>query len=144
MNLRDRMNRFYLDLIINELRLANSSCRQHVTYNSLLYLDIIAYRENCTVSSLAQALHVAKSAVTLKVKELEKLGLVYKTRSSDDARVYYLKVREETLAEYKACDEVLVRALDELEKTYTAEELRLLCGMLDTINAHFAQERNEP
>ena len=51
MDLRQKMDRFYLDLVLNELRLANSSQLGHLTYNSILYLDIIAYQENCRISS---------------------------------------------------------------------------------------------
>ncbi|MBC8536011.1 MarR family winged helix-turn-helix transcriptional regulator [Feifania hominis] len=144
MDLRQRMDRYYLDMVISELRLANRFHNiQHITYNSLLYLDIIAYRENCTVSYLAEALHVAKSAVTLKVKELEKLGLVTKTQSCEDRRVFYLHVNRELLAEYKLYDRVLYRALDEIEQKYTKDEIAVLCDMLDTINHHFMKESNE-
>ena len=124
MSLQSKLDRFYLDMVINELRLANFSCYEHVTYNSLLYLDIIAYKEHCTASYIADALHVAKSAVTLKVKELEKLGLVHKTRSQEDKRVYYLHVNEKLLEDYKAYDRVLHRALGEIETTF----LRRKCG----------------
>lgn len=33
-------------------------------YNSLLYLKVIQYNENCTPSFLAETLNVARSAVT--------------------------------------------------------------------------------
>lgn len=134
------MNRFYFDMVVNELRLANYNSYQSVTYNSLLYLDIIAYKEKCTVSYIADILHVAKSAVTLKVKELEKLGLVKKIQSSEDKRVHYLEVNETLLEEYKAYDRVLNGALDEVEKKYSAAELKILFDMLDTINRHFERE----
>lgn len=140
MDLKKTMNRFYFDMVVNELRLANYNSYQSVTYNSLLYLDIIAYKEKCTVSYIADILHVAKSAVTLKVKELEKLGLVKKIQSSEDKRVHYLEVNETLLEEYKAYDRVLNGALDEVEKKYSAAELKILFDMLDTINRHFEQE----
>ena len=87
MDLKKACDQFYLDLIINELRLMNSTnTSNNITYNSLLYLDIIGYKKNCTVSYIADVLNVAKSAVTLKVKELEKMGLVKKTQSEEDKR----------------------------------------------------------
>lgn len=142
MNLRGTVDRFYLDMVINQLRLANFNCYQHVTYNSLLYLDIIAYTENCTVSYLSSILHVAKSAVTLKVKELEKLGLVEKIQSSEDKRVFYLHVNEMLLKEYEAYDQVLYGALDEIEKKYSVSEINVFCNMLDTINKYFKEEKS--
>ena len=143
MDLKQKMNRLYLDRVINELRLANYNSYQHVTYNSLLYLDIIAYRENCTVSYIAQVLRVAKSAVTLKVKELQRQGLVEKRQSSEDRRIYYLKVNETLREEYKAYDQVLYDALDELERTYSPDQVRLLCDMLDSINKRFQNENDQ-
>lgn len=140
MDLKKTVNRFYFDMVVNELRLANYNSYQSVTYNSLLYLDIIAYKEKCTVSYIADILHVAKSAVTLKVKELEKLGLVKKIQSSEDKRVHYLEVNETLLEEYKEYDRVLNGALDEVEKKYSAAELKILFDMLDTINRHIERE----
>lgn len=141
MNLKEKMDRFYLDTIINELRLANDSSYQNITYNSLLYMDIIAYRENCTVSYLAEVLHVAKSAVTLKVKELEKLGLVYKEKSRDDGRVYFLRVNQKILDQYKLYDSVLYEALDEVEQKYKPEEMAVISEVFDIINKHFENSR---
>lgn len=137
MNLKEKMDRFYLDTIINELRLANNSSFQNITYNSLLYMDIIAYKKECTVSYLAEALHVAKSAVTLKVKELEKLGLVFKEQSREDKRVHFLRVNQEVLDRYKEYDAVLYGALDEVEERYQPEQIQLLMDMFDIINQHF-------
>ena len=143
MDLRRKMDRFYLDMVINELRLANHDSYQRVTHNSLLYLDIIAYKENCTVSYIAEALHVAKSAVTLKVKELERQGLVVKTQSAEDKRVFYLTINETLREEYKAYDRVLYAALDEVEATYGPQQVRLLWDMLDTISRRFEQENEK-
>lgn len=140
MELREKMDRFYLDLVLNELRLANSCQLGHLTYNSILYLDIIAYEEKCTVSSIAEALHVAKSAVTLKIKELEKLGLVEKVRSTTDKRVYYLSVNQELLKQYKAYDRVFYAAIEEVEAKYSSEQVAAMCDMLDTIHCRFQQE----
>ncbi len=143
MNLKERMDRFYLDMVINELRQANADSCQHISYNSMLYLDIIAYRKNCTVSAIADMLHIARSAVTLKVKELERLGLVHKVQSTEDKRIFYLTVDQKVLDEYKAYDRVLYGALDELEARYAPPQLSTLCDMLDTINRHF-QNADKP
>ncbi|MEG2923420.1 MAG: MarR family transcriptional regulator, partial [Oscillospiraceae bacterium] len=77
MTIANAVNQFYFDMNLNELRLmAKSKVFPAITYNSLMYLDIIAYKDNCTVSFLADAFNVAKSAVTLKINELIRQGLV--------------------------------------------------------------------
>ena len=137
MDLRKGMERFYLDLVVNELRLGNGAVSQGITHNSLLCLDIIAYTDKCTVSKIADMLHIAKSAVTLKVKELEKLGLVTKTRSAEDKRVYYLNVNQAVREEYNAYDRVLYKALDEVERRFAPQQVELLCQMLELIDQSF-------
>ena len=48
MDLRQRMERLFVDMVVGELRLAHDNTYQSVTYNSLLYLDLIAYTPDCT------------------------------------------------------------------------------------------------
>ena len=137
MDLRKSMERFYVGMVINELRMGNGAISQGITHNSLLYLDLIAYTEKCTVSRLAQMLHIATSAATLKVKELEKLGLVSKTQSEEDKRVYYLTVNEAVRAEYKVYDQALYAALDQVERRYRPEQVDMFCDMLQIIHQSF-------
>ena len=141
MEIADAVNQFHFDMTINELRLmTQSEVLPGITYNSLLYLDIIAYQKNCTVSFLAQAMHVAKSAVTFKVNELLRLGLVEKTQSAEDKRVHYLTVKPKVLAEYKIYDRALFRAEKEIKEKYTAHECAMFCEMLRLISAYHEQE----
>lgn len=139
MDLRKSMERFYVGMVINELRMGNGAISQGITHNSLLYLDLIAYTDKCTVSRLAQMLHIATSAATLKVKELEKLGLVSKTQSEEDKRVYYLTVNEAVRAEYKAYDQALYAALDQVERRYGPEQVDMFCDMLQIIHQSFCE-----
>ena len=142
MELIDIINRFYYQLTLKELRMMNHhQIHENITYNSLLYLDLIAYTPDCTAGYLAETLHVAPSAITSKVRELERLGLVTRTRSERDKRVYYLHINEQLRAEYRAYDQILYGALDELEARYTPQQVDLLCEMLDAINRGFQQAK---
>ena len=140
MELRKKVDRFYYDMAVSQMQLANMEYHHQVSYHSILYLDLIAYTKDCTVSKLSKLLHVAPSAATLKVKELQRLGLVEKIQSQEDKRVYYLYVNERLKKEYEAYDRVLYGALDEIEATFSQQEVQTLCKMLDTINRHFKQE----
>ncbi len=140
MNLTEAINRFYYEGAINELRLMNSSVIQpNVSYNTLLYLDIIAYTKNCTASSIAKLFNIAKSAVTSKVKELIKQGLVTKTQSQEDKRVFYLSVNQDVLKEYVLYNEVRNRTVAEIEKKYTQQEINTFCDMLDILTRQFTK-----
>mgnify|MGYP003256712480 CR=1 FL=1 len=50
MNLRDSLNRLYYNMTIYDIRYVNRSITGNLSYNSIMYLDIIAYQDNCTVS----------------------------------------------------------------------------------------------
>ena len=102
MKLQQAILQFYYDATLHELRLMNeNTLYPDISYHSLLYLDLIAYRENCTASYLAQALHVSKPAVTANINELIAQGLVVKTQSRDDRRVNYSTLSEPIQADYR-------------------------------------------
>lgn len=140
MNPIEAIDRLYYNIILNELRMMNESrLYDNITYNSLLYLDLISYTENCTVSFLADALHVAKSSVTLKVNELIKQGLVEKTQSDKDKRFFYLTVRSEISEEFQKLDQATNYAVGQVQKQYSSEEIERFCEMLETFSSHYNQ-----
>lgn len=141
MKMKNAVSSFYLEMIINELRLMSSNVSYlNISYNSLLYLDIIACTKNCTVSYIANALHVAKSAVTLKVNELSKQGLVVKKQSENDKRIFYLSVNQSVIDEYKLYNRVLYNAVKTVEKKYSKNEVNKFCEMLSLISQYFSEE----
>lgn len=138
MNPTKAIDRLYYNILLNELRMMNENTLYHnITYNSLLYLDLISYTENCTVSFLANALHVAKSSVTLKVNELMRQGLVEKKQSQLDRRVYFLTVQPEILEEFKKLDQAAYYAVEQVQKQYKPEEIDRFCEMLDRFSEHY-------
>ncbi|GMQ57453.1 hypothetical protein AN1V17_18480 [Vallitalea sediminicola] len=144
MNLRTNINKFYQDCILNELKLMNSSNFDNkITYNSLLYLDLIDSTANCTVSYIANALHIAKSSVTLKVKELERYGLIEKEQSKQDKRTYYLTTTHKTKDLCKIYDRSLKHAIKEIEELYSKEDIQKFNEMLLILTQHFKSEVDE-
>lgn len=138
MNPIKAIDRLYYNIVLNELRMMNKNTLYHnITYNSLLYLDLISYTENCTVSFLASVLRVAKSSVTLKVNELIKQGLVEKKQSEHDRRVYFLTVRSEILHEFKKLDQATNYAVQQVEKQYAPKEIERFCEMLDAFSNNY-------
>lgn len=116
MNLRDSLNRLYYNMTIYDVRYVNRSITGNLSYNSIMYLDIIAYQDNCTVSSIAETLGISKPAVTKKVNELIRLGHVVKTQSGKDKRVYYLRASDELQKNSVVYDRPFERALRTIEK----------------------------
>ena len=59
MLLKDTLNHFFYTMSVNELQLMNEKFKNlNITYNSLLYLDLIAQTPKCTITQLAQTLHI--------------------------------------------------------------------------------------
>ncbi|MED3728381.1 MarR family winged helix-turn-helix transcriptional regulator [Priestia filamentosa] len=145
MELMHAVDKFYYEWILKSLRSMNKeNAYKDLTYNSLLYLEIILYNENCTPSFLADTLHVARSAVTVKVNELVSKGLVIKTPSKTDKRVSYLKASSEVAEDYKRIDKSLLAAVKEIEETYSQAEIRAFTEMLEIMQKHYMGEyKNE-
>ena len=136
MELRKALDAFYYSTALCDLRLMNQKfVDENISYNSLLYLELIFSMDgDCTASKIAELLHVSNPAVTLKVNELIRQGLVTKTVDSRDKRRNLLSVNEEVIPQYKIYrrqdNEVIRRITDH----YTPEEIRKFCEMLNIIS----------
>lgn len=143
MNIENAINQFYYDLTISELKnMSNTHLYSKITYNSLLYLDIIAYTENCTASMIADMLNISKSAVTIKLNELLEQGLILKTPSKEDKRISYITVIESAKEQYKIYDYQINSAIIELKKVYPKEDIEKFCEMLKIICKSFCATLN--
>ena len=144
MDLRKALDTFYYSSALCDLKLMNKKfVDENITYNSLLYLELI-YTMNgkCTASKIAEMLNVSKPAVTLKINELIKQGLVTKTNDPNDKRKNYLFVNEETVPQYKVFrrqdNEVIKRITDK----YPNKDIQNFCEMLNIISEINFEEIN--
>lgn len=143
MKLIQALDEFYYDLILENLKAMNKDkVYGNLTYNSLLYVELILYTENCTASYLADKLNIARSAVTLKVNDLVSKGIVYKIPSKTDKRVSYLKVSPEVAEEYRQLDIPLNKAAEQIESEFTKEEINIFIKMLHVIKKQYREDQN--
>jgi len=142
MKLMETVTRFYyFEMAVSELRSMNQARHYpNITYNSLLYLNIIAYVPNCTASYLADLLNISKSAVTIKINELIKQGFVEKTQSKKDKRIKYLSLRGDIAKEFRQYDAFLYNTLEKIEKGYSESDLEIFSGILLDIGKSFRAE----
>ena len=126
MNLKKALDSFYYSTALCNLRLMNEKfVDEHITYNSLLYLELIfTMKGECTVSRIADLLSISRPGVTLKVNELIKKGLVTKTPDPDDRRKNYLTVNEEAVPQYKIYRYQDNEAVRRITEKYSGEEIR--------------------
>lgn len=136
----DTLNCFYYEISLAELHSLNAdNVYANIRYNSLRYLDVINYKERCTISELATALNVSKSAITMKVKELLKHGLVEKTQSTKDKRVFYLSISPKMAELYHAYDVALYKGSQKIKARYDRVQIGVFCEMLDIIRESFTK-----
>lgn len=139
--LKESIDRYFYNMTTFELQLMNRKIiSSEITYNSLLYLDMIAYQHHCTASWIAEKLQVSRSAVTVKTNDLIQQGLVRKVQSEEDKRVFYLEITEAAQDLYKLYDKGLYHAIEEVRKQYSEEEIAIFCRILDTLDANYYKE----
>ena len=144
-DLRDVLNRYYYDATVCDLRHLSKTGQGELSYNSVMYLDVISYQEEmlqegCTVGSLAKTLRISNSAATMKVQELVKLGLVEKERSAADRRVLRLHLTKQAGDALKAYDRPFERAVQRVESTFSPEEVQTFCAILQMFIDEYKQE----
>lgn len=141
MILKEQLNHYFYSMTVNELQLMNEKFKSlNITYNSLLYLDMISHIPDCTVTYLAQALCISKSAVTLKVNDLVKQGLLTKEPSRTDKRSFYLRMNDDIASIYNQYSSSMQRAIQQVNETYSAEELDAFCHILQDITKIYTEE----
>jgi DNA-binding MarR family transcriptional regulator len=116
---------------VGELRMLNNhDYTRGISYHSMLYLNVIAYERECTVSKLAELLHITTSAAVIKVGELVRQGLVEKVRSLDDGRVHHLRLTQKTLEIYEQYSRISAETHSYLLSKYTGAELDIFNKIL--------------
>ena len=136
MLLRKSLDTFYYSTVLCDLKLMNKQfVDENITYNSLLYLELIFSMDGkCTATRIAELLHVSKPAVTLKINELIRQGLVTKMQDPNDRRKNYLSVNEEAIPKYKVYRRQDDDAIQRITKKYSEDDIRKFCEMLDIIS----------
>ena len=142
MNLRKELDAFYYSTALCDLRLMNHKfIDKSITYNSLLYLELIFCLDGkATASQLAELLHISKPAVTLKINELIEQGVVISTPDPEDKRKKLLSVNEELAPKYRVYKRQDKTAIKQIKEHYTPEDIEKFCGMLRIItDINFAE-----
>lgn len=145
MDTLDEMNYFYYHMSLYELQIMNGNDYYHgLSYNSILYLNVIAQMEECTVSKIAEALNITKSAVTIKINELMKLGAVIKTQSTQDKRMFYIRISPDMEKNFLIYDQMFIDVVKKLKTQYSEEQLDLFNEILHSIsNSRWERKQHE-
>ncbi len=146
MDLSQELGKFYYSAALCDLHLMNKKfLDQNITYNSLLYLELIyTMGGRCTASKIAELLYISKPAVTLKVNELIKLGLVSKTPDPQDHRQNLLTINEDVIPKYHYHSQQYAKAVQEVQRRFSPEEIETFCKMLRILSDVSVNEIRTP
>lgn len=145
LDFRKSLDKFYYSTALCDLKLMNNQfVDESITYNSLLYLELIfTMNGTCTASKIAELLNVSKPAVTLKINELIKQGLVKKETDENDKRQNFLSVNDEAIPMYKIYQYQDSTAVQKISQRYSKEDIHKFCEMLDIISDINFEEINK-
>jgi len=124
----------------------NSDVHGDMTYRDIMYLSIIMFTDDCTVTKLVKLLKISKPAVTVKINSLVERGLVIKQKSPDDSRVNIITVSPATYAIYGQEDRRINLALEMLLKEYSIDDIEKFAEMVNALAhnlTHTELDRND-
>ena len=108
--------------------------------NTMLYLELISYSEENTVSDMAQTLGISKAAVTMKMNDLEAHGLIERVQSPQDGRVHYIRLSPMAKIFSDEGDQLFAEIHKELEAQFSPEARETFARMTDFIARKIQEE----
>lgn len=105
-----------------------------MSYRDIMYINLIMFMDNCTVSKLAKMLNISKPAVTVRVNQLIEKGIVIKKKSKTDERVNILMISPEVYTMYGDEDRRINHSLAKLCEDYSPEDIAKFSEMLSSLS----------
>lgn len=105
-----------------------------MSYRDIMYINLIMFMDNCTVSKLAKMLNISKPAVTVRVNQLIEKGIVIKKKSKTDERVNILMISPEIYTMYGDEDRRINHSLAKLCEDYSPEDIAKFSEMLSSLS----------
>ena len=133
MDRAERFRKIKLDVSLGELKRAQNDL--DVSYQDLLYMDIIYFHPETTVSYIADTLNIAGTAVTVRLNRMERNGWIKRTRSERDRRQYIISLTGEAMEMYREYEEEWASKVDALCRRYSEAKADDLLDMLEMLTS---------
>ncbi len=119
-----------------------SSFFSKLSYSTRKYLSIISFSEHNTISDIAKVLGLTKSAVTLKMNELEKQSLIVREQCENDKRVYNIRVSEDVKQSWKESDAIFEKIIGKTKKKFSEKEIDAFFDVLKYFTKQLEKENS--
>jgi len=118
------------DLLENE----DCECQaQDMTLKQVYYLRIIDQKDKVTFSQLAQETCNSKPTITELISKFISMDCVYRERSAEDRRVYYIYLTPKGKLIARAQERTQIRFIDYIRGSLTDDELNQFITLLNKI-----------
>lgn len=95
------------------------------------YISVINQNQDLTFTSMAQALHLSKPAVTSIIHKLIEQGYVYKKQSDSDRRVFHIYLTEAGKQVAEAYEDSRREYVDGIDSRLTGSEFDRLLELME-------------
>lgn len=140
--MRESFIQFMKAMDLDEFALIrDSEYGEKLTYINILHLYIIAHTERITVSELAEKVNMSRPAITQKVNDLERLGMIAKTRSETDKRVYHISIAPVLRDLLK--DAKMATVIDAVDAAFSEEKKAVFAEILDFMTDYVTEDSSK-
>ena len=120
------MKKFQTELLSGDLK--------EYTLRQLYYIELIDKHEGISVSEISKTLDLKKSTISIAVNQLIDLEIVDKIQSTNDKRVYFLKLTPKGKNIMKLHKQVHQNTIKKILKILNTEEVENFINIVDKIN----------
>ncbi|MDN5307203.1 MAG: hypothetical protein PWP16_566 [Eubacteriaceae bacterium] len=116
------------------LHTEKSCCQaQELTMNQIKYLKIIDARFRVTFSELAEETKNSKPTITETINRFITQGCVYRERSAEDRRVYYIYLTPKGKSIARAQEKTKLRLIERIQENLTDDEMKQFITLLNKV-----------
>ena len=104
-----------------------------ITIKQIGYLKIIDEHGDVTFSRLAKITRNSKPTITEMVNKFVKMDCVYKEKSSEDGRIFYIRLTEKGRRIARAEENALLRVIEKMAGSLDEKEIDTLIALLEKV-----------
>ncbi|WP_440948660.1 MarR family winged helix-turn-helix transcriptional regulator [Methanosarcina sp. T3] len=104
-----------------------------ITIKQIGYLKIIDEHGDVTFSRLAKITRNSKPTITEMVNKFVKMDCVYKEKSSEDGRIFYIRLTEKGRRIARAEENALLKVIEKMAGSLDEKEIDALINLLEKV-----------
>lgn len=121
-----------LEASLSQIEKLNSSA-QKLTNKQIAYLKIIDSKYRITFSELAQETNHSKPTITEVINNFIKLNCVYRERSQEDRRVFYIYLTPKGKSIARTQETIQLKLIERIQESLSDDEIRQFITLLKRV-----------